>query len=196
MISLKYEIEISDSQSHLDLDQTLIDKVARRTLQEEQIDSATISLAFVDDATIHELNRTYLNHDYATDVLSFLLECQGGNPPVDGVATGNHLPTDSTNTAPRGLGKRIDGEVVISTETAARMAADYAWSPNEEAILYLIHGLLHLCGYDDQTEQECEIMRSRERAILELCNSVSTGAKPAATGLGPQSASGMTGAES
>ena len=192
MISRKYEIEIANSQNHVDLDQSLIDEVARRTLAEEQIDSATISLAFVDDTTIHELNRTYLNHDYATDVLSFLLECQGGNPPPpDGSISEN-----ASAAPPRGVGKQIDGEVIVSAETAARTAANFDWTPGDEVILYLIHGLLHLCGYDDQSESERALMRSREGEILALCNVVPGDAQPAKTSVGPQSADGTTGVES
>jgi probable rRNA maturation factor len=51
---------------------------------------------------------------------------------------------------------------------ASQSASRFGWSPAQELALYLIHGLLHLCGYDDGTEPERRLMRRRERAILKL----------------------------
>ena len=53
---------------------------------------------------------------------------------------------------------------------AAQRAAEYQWTPHEELILYLVHGLLHLCGYDDLTPAERRIMRAREKEILAYWN--------------------------
>ena len=80
-------------------------------------------MAIVDDPTIHELNRRYLDHDYATDVLSFAFE----QSPV-----------------------LIDGEIVVSGYMAAATAARCGWPAEDELLLYLIHGTLHLVGFDDQ----------------------------------------------
>jgi probable rRNA maturation factor len=57
--------------------------------------------------------------------------------------------------------------VILSGDTAAREALEYGWEPTAEVCLYLVHGLLHLCGYDDLTDDEQSIMRSRERQILQ-----------------------------
>ncbi|MCH7687919.1 MAG: rRNA maturation RNase YbeY [Planctomycetes bacterium] len=160
-----YEIAITDSQDIIPLDTSMLRDVTQKTLSEEGVASAVISLAFVDNETIRNLNRQYLNHDYDTDVLSFLLEC-------DVAAGGDATPQDTSQPGPRGLGKRIEGEVVISAETAVLAAAQYAWSPRNEIMLYLVHGLLHLAGYDDCSESEKRVMRSREREILRLFNLV------------------------
>ncbi len=66
----------------------------------------------------------------------------------------------------RGAGRRIDGEVLVSAEMAVQMSARFGWSPRDELTLYLVHGLLHLCGYDDLSPAERRLMRQRERTIL------------------------------
>ena len=69
---------------------------------------------------------------------------------------------------PRGTGKTIDGEVIVSSEYAAKLAPEFGWEPLEELTLYIVHGLLHLCGYDDLTEAALPVMRQREREVLAL----------------------------
>jgi probable rRNA maturation factor len=61
----------------------------------------------------------------------------------------------------------IEGEIVASAETAQRMAASGNWSADEELTLYVIHGLLHICGYDDLTPDERRMMRVREQVLME-----------------------------
>ncbi len=151
-----YEIEIADNQKCLSIDEDFVRKIVRQTLQVEQVSSATISVAIVDNAQIHDLNRQYLNHDYETDVLSFLLD-ESCSEAVD-----------ATPEIPRGNGKAIDGEVIVSSEMAIDMAADYSWEAMDELTLYIVHGLLHLCGYDDLTVDELPIMRARECHVFEV----------------------------
>lgn len=152
-----YQIDLCNSQERFEVDETFLEEVARRTLEDERVASAVISVALMDNAAIHELNRQYLGHDYETDVLSFLLECQAPDEPLTGDAP-----------APRGAGKRIEGEVILSVEMAAQLAEEFRWSIRDETVLYLVHGLLHLCGYDDLTPTEKRVMRARERDILRL----------------------------
>jgi len=137
-------LAVTDEQSHLRLDHGFLNQVTKTLLVDEGIAHADISVAVVDDAEIHALNRQYLDHDDPTDVISFLL-------------------TKSTE----GESLRIDGEVVISGETAVRSADEFGCTPQEELTLYLVHGLLHLCGYDDQTESNRETMRVQERIHLQ-----------------------------
>ncbi len=99
-----------------------------------------LSLALVDDAEIRRINREFLEHDYATDVISFLY-----SEPEDAV---------------------LDGELILGVETAARVAAELGWSLDDELLLYGLHGYLHLCGYDDQTAEARQAMRQRERELL------------------------------
>src|SRR5881394_2033882 len=93
-------IEISNEHS-FPLDEARLKKVVRSVLKDAGFDEGEISIAVVDDAEIHILNRKYLDHDYPTDVLSFVLEEDDG---------------------------RLDGEIIASSDYAAREAEIYKWT--------------------------------------------------------------------
>lgn len=99
-----------------------------------------IGVAIVDDAQIHRLNLQHLEHDYPTDVISFPY---GLAPP------------------------RVEGELVVSWDTAMREANEVGWDPDHELLLYVVHGTLHLVGMDDQRDTDRASMRLAERAVLE-----------------------------
>ena len=157
---VRYEVEIDDSQKVLKVDHRRLADVARSVLAAEKSVSASISIAIVDNETIHDLNQRYLQHDFATDVLSFLLEGSLADPSV--------LPLPKN--APRGKGLRLDGEIIVSAEMAKSESVKYGWRPLDELTLYVVHGLLHLCGYEDQSATELRLMRKREREILATWN--------------------------
>src|SRR5688572_26263557 len=96
-----FDIAITNEQAIHAVDEGRLRMAVRAIWEEEGIARATISLAVVDDAAIHRLNRDFLGHDEATDVLSFVLE--------------------SGDSA-------LDGEVIVSAETAAATAARYGWT--------------------------------------------------------------------
>ncbi|OGX25886.1 MAG: rRNA maturation RNase YbeY [Omnitrophica WOR_2 bacterium RIFCSPHIGHO2_01_FULL_48_9] len=110
-----------------------------------------MSLVFVTDDIIKKLNRRFLGRSYATDVLAFDL----GEPTV-------------TKKLRRSRTKRISltGEIVISITTAFRQAKIYKTSPYEEVILYIVHGILHLLGYDDHASRDTRLMRKKEQELL------------------------------
>ncbi|MBS0209796.1 MAG: rRNA maturation RNase YbeY [Planctomycetes bacterium] len=108
-------------------------------LRQAEVERAIISLAVVDDPTIHELNRRFLAHDYATDVLSFALDDEDD---------------------------ALDGEVIVSADTAATTAERLNVRPEDELLLYVVHGTLHLVGYDDLEPELKTMMRRREREVL------------------------------
>jgi probable rRNA maturation factor len=157
-MSAPYQILISNEQSSVAISADELRRVATLTLQCEGVVSAEISLAVVDDPAIHKVNREYLEHDYPTDVISFLLDSGEADPLAV-------LPDNVQSR--RGAGRWLHGDVILSAQTAQREAADYGWEPQSEICLYLVHGLLHLCGYDDLTDEEQVIMRTREREILQ-----------------------------
>lgn len=134
-----YQVLIADEQSTLSVDEPRLIAAVRSVLEESSFQSAIVSVAVVDDPTIHEINRQYLQHDYPTDVLSFVLEDDG---------------------------RQLQGELVVSADTAARNAIDYGWSPADELLLYLIHGSLHLVGHRDKEPAEIAAMRQAEAAHL------------------------------
>ncbi len=115
------------------------EQAVREILAEAGFTEGWVSVAIVDDATIHQLNRSYLQHDYPTDVLSFPLHREAN---------------------------RLEGEIIVSADTAAASAPGYGWSAAEELLLYLIHGTLHLVGHDDHAPEERRRMREAERACL------------------------------
>jgi probable rRNA maturation factor len=156
-----YDIEISNQQECLEIDAEFFAEVARRTLSAEGVPAAEISIAVVDNDEIWSLNRRFLNHDYPTDVLSFALDDD----------TPSHVaPGDQDEAGPGDRPSPVSGEVVLSAEMALQTALEYHWNPRDELALYLVHGLLHLCGYDDHTEQERQVMRTREVEILRHWN--------------------------
>lgn len=109
-------------------------------------EDAEVSLVFVDDEYIHELNHQYRGVDSPTDVLSFaMLE---GEP----VACGKE--------------ETILGDVVISLQAVERQAKEYGHSFLREAAYLTIHGVLHLLGYDHMEEDKRKIMRQKEEEII------------------------------
>jgi probable rRNA maturation factor len=134
-------IEINtDDQPHL-IDKPRLKKAVRAILQDAGIRSAEISIGIVTDERMHELNRQYLNHDYPTDVLSFV------------------LAHDKKR-------KSLEGEIIASSDYAAREAVSYGWTGNDELLLYIIHGCLHLVGYDDTTAKAKKEMTEAETKYL------------------------------
>jgi probable rRNA maturation factor len=134
------EVEISDTQGHMKVDRSAISALVRSVLSVEKRESATISIALVDNATIHVVNRMHLDHDWPTDVISFPLS--DPDEPV------------------------LAGELVVSTEMALSCALERDVEPLDELALYVVHGLLHLCGFDDKSDAEVRMMRQREHEVL------------------------------
>jgi probable rRNA maturation factor len=132
-------IELANRQTGLPINEDRLSEAVRMILHDEAIGEAQISVAVVDDATIRALNRKYLGHDDPTDVLSFLLEQSEAS---------------------------LEGEVVVSAQTAHRAASRFGWSADDELLLYVIHGTLHLLGYDDRTPAQRAQMQAREKAFL------------------------------
>jgi probable rRNA maturation factor len=139
--SRQMKISIASPQELVPIDRSLMRQTARTVLEGEGVKEAEISLAFVDDSTIHQLNNRYLQHNEPTDVLSFPL---------------------SEPTA-----RRLAGELVIGAEVAKAQAECRGHEVQAELMLYVIHGLLHLCGYDDKTATKAIEMRQRERHYLQ-----------------------------
>lgn len=108
---------------------------------------AECSVVVVDDATMAVLNHTYRGVAGPTDVLAF--------PMTEGRFGA--------------LSPELLGDVVISAETAARQAREAGRGLRDELALLLVHGLLHLVGYDHGTVQERQRMRRKQRAILAAC---------------------------
>ena len=119
--------------------------VVEHVLHAQGVRSAEVDVSIVGDAAMRALNRRWLDHDFPTDVLSF------------------HTDGDGSPGAP------LEGQVVLNPDYAAREAAVHGWSAADELALYLVHGLLHLCGYDDREPADRRAMREREAVVLAGC---------------------------
>ncbi|MDF2607194.1 MAG: rRNA maturation RNase YbeY [Bacillales bacterium] len=110
---------------------------------------AEVSVSFVDNNEIQELNKQYRNKDYATDVLSFPLE-----DDIDEIAaiTGPEVAI---------------GDIIISVEKAKEQAEEYNHSLERELGFLIIHGFLHLIGYDHETDDDEKTMFNLQKEILE-----------------------------
>jgi rRNA maturation RNase YbeY len=117
---------------------------ARRMLDVLGLGAAELSLVIVSDRVMHDLNREWRGKDRPTDVLAFA-QGEGAAPAPDGLL----------------------GDVVISVDTARRQAAALGHSLVVEADRLLVHGLLHLLGYDhERSPAEARRMQRKERAVL------------------------------
>ncbi len=117
----------------------------REALQRFDIASADLSVAVVSDTEIAELHEKYMNIKGATDVLTFDL------------AEKRHMGAN---------GRHVEGEIVVSADTAKRRAEERAHPVAAELALYVVHGTLHLLGMDDATEQQAMKMHEMEDEIL------------------------------
>jgi len=125
-----------------------LEQVAQRILSVSGCPEAELSVLLVDDEQIHEINRDYLDHDYPTNVISFAMrEGEGADVQPD-----------------------LLGDVVISVETAMRDAQEAGESFESELYFLLLHGVLHLLGYDHErgTDEDARRMEEREREVFAL----------------------------
>jgi rRNA maturation RNase YbeY len=119
---------------------------ARRLLVALRMPDAELSLLLVSDRVMHGLNRAWRRKDRPTDVLAFAQREGTSAPPAD-----------------------LLGDVVISVDTARRQAGDRGHSLATEGERLLVHGLLHLIGYDhERSAREARRMQRRERALLRV----------------------------
>lgn len=123
-----------------------VEAVARQALEAEGVTEAELGVLITDDETVHDLNRRYADEDRPTDVLSFSLQEGEEFASPDAVL-------------------RL-GEVIISCPTAERQAREAGRPVKDEVAHLLVHGVLHLLGYDHAEPEEERAMRAREAAVL------------------------------
>ncbi|HLG31295.1 MAG TPA: rRNA maturation RNase YbeY [Candidatus Brocadiales bacterium] len=148
------KIEIADNQNYYPIKKRKIRQIVIEVLKEEKQAQklpphsppsqggdkggvGELSIAFVDNEKIVELNKKFLGHNEPTDVISFPLEANG-----------------------------ISGEIVVSAQMALETANAMHTDVEGELILYVIHGLLHLIGYDDTSKKKAQAMHKRENELL------------------------------
>jgi len=132
-----------------------VKKIVRQVLKAEGVAPPyEVSLVFTDSETVKQLNRDYRGVDEPTDVLAFCMLLQ--------------KEADSSFALPPDGVTRL-GEVIISYPQAVEQAKEQGHPPEREMALLVIHGILHLLGYDHEEPEEESKMRERERELLERC---------------------------
>ncbi|MFW6251767.1 MAG: rRNA maturation RNase YbeY [Halanaerobium sp.] len=131
--------EFNNQQDEIDIDQEMLEllkKVIITAAELEGYSGGEVSIAFVSNQQIKELNSKYRDTDQTTDVLSF---------PID---------------------EEMLGDIIISAKRAAEQALEYGHSLKRELAYLTVHGMLHLFGYDHQSEEEKKEMRQKEERVL------------------------------
>jgi len=137
------------------VDKSWIRKIVRQVLEAEELAAPyEVSLVFTDSETVRRLNRDYRGVDEPTDVLAFYMLPQGA--------------ADSSFALPPDGVIRL-GEVIVSYPQAVTQAEERRHSTQRELALLIIHGILHLVGYDHEEPEEERKMRHREEELLDRC---------------------------
>lgn len=133
-------------------------ELCARVLEEEEVeDGAGLTIVFAGDPLLRALNREHRDVDAPTDVLSFPAWESGLD---DGEFAPPEVPRDADEPG------RYLGDIAISVETAARQAGEAGLSTESELAHLVLHGLLHILGYDHETPEDDAAMRAREEAVL------------------------------
>ena len=137
---IRIEIVI-DHQVSSPINSHLVRAAVAAAAKERGFKQGTLGVRITDDDTIRRINDEHLGHDYPTDVISF----------------------DYDSAEPN-----IEGEMVVSIETAASRAAELGWPTEHELALYVVHGTLHITGLDDSSDADRAIMRAAEQRVMIL----------------------------
>jgi probable rRNA maturation factor len=132
-------IEIHNLQNFLPVDLARVERAARAAAA--PCADPDLSLSLVGDAEIQDVNARFLGHDRPTDVISFDYADSPG-------------------------GERVSGEVIVSAECAVRVAQEHGGDATAELMLYVIHGILHLRGFDDQEVEDASAMWRRQSELM------------------------------
>ncbi|MEM8669663.1 MAG: rRNA maturation RNase YbeY [Planctomycetota bacterium] len=136
--SLHVDVIVDDDiQTPMPIEQMI--EAVRTACRFQACDRGSIGIRITDDPEIHRINRDYLQHDYPTDVISFGYQLE---PPL------------------------VEGELVVSFDTARREADVTGWCSASELLLYIVHGTLHICGLDDQEIEARNEMRHAEQHVM------------------------------
>lgn len=147
MIAIDFMDE-TDSLNQQELD--FVQKILEHAAKEEGLGESEVSVTFVTNEMIRDINREYRGKDQPTDVISFAMEELGEGETA---IIGSQEP-------------RMLGDIIISLDRTKEQAADYGHSFERELGFLAIHGFLHLLGYDHMTEEDEKKMFSRQEEIL------------------------------
>ncbi|MGE0197587.1 MAG: rRNA maturation RNase YbeY [Simkaniaceae bacterium] len=134
----------TNAQKTLKIEESQVTRLVQTFLRWKEVTCEEVCIHFVDKDTMSHLHAIHFQDPTPTDCISF---------PID-------APDEE------GEDYRILGEVFVCPEVALEYAQKHKLSPYKEVSLYIIHGLLHLLGYDDQQEGQMKIMRDEEKAAI------------------------------
>jgi probable rRNA maturation factor len=134
-------IEVVDRQRVLRVGERWLTGVARRALERQGVVAAELCVLLLDDRGIAAVHERWLGIAGPTDVITFDM-CDDTRPGI------------------------LQGDIAVSTETARRTARALGWQPRHELAYYVVHGILHLSGYDDHDPADRRAMRARERVLM------------------------------
>jgi len=155
---------VSDEQAALTIDVERWQRLSLAVLSEEGVEGeCELSVMFVDEATITDLNMRFMDAEGPTDVLSFPIDGDPNQPGrwPDAGGPGPDRVEDEPEDLPILL-----GDVVVCPLVAERNAPTHAGSLDDEIALLVVHGILHLLGMDHADEPERLLMQTRERELL------------------------------
>lgn len=143
---------IDETEKLSDQDVTSVMELLNLAAKCEKVeDSSEVSVTFVTNERIQEINREYREKDQPTDVISFAME-ELGEGEIE--LSGLDMP-------------RVLGDIIISIERAREQASEYGHSFHRELGFLAVHGFLHLLGYDHMTEEDEKIMFTKQKEILD-----------------------------
>ncbi len=150
---MRLEIDLVDETSELSEKETsyIVELLNFAAKMEEIEEGSEVSLTFVNNEKIREINKEYRNKDSATDVISFAMEELGEGEIT---VVGAEMP-------------RVLGDIIISVTRAKEQAEEYGHSVMRELGFLAVHGFLHLLGYDHMTPEDEKEMFSRQKDILD-----------------------------
>jgi probable rRNA maturation factor len=159
---------VADEQHDHPVDLMRWHRLAEQVLAAEGVrGNVELSLLFVDEPSIADLNKRFNSTSDATDVLAFPIDeepAEGGRSPDSGGTGPGYTPAEPADLP------TLLGDVVICPHVAARNAPEHAGTYDDELALLVVHGILHLLGMDHSEDDEAEAMEARERELLARFN--------------------------
>lgn len=137
------QVDVIDRQRAVRIGAAWLGRIARHALERQGVRRAEVAILLVGDRRMARMHEEWLGVPGPTDVITFDLGAGG-----------------------RGGPEGLRGDVVVSAETARRVAREIGWAPRHEVAYYVVHGLLHLTGHDDVDADARRAMRARERTLM------------------------------
>ena len=162
---MSLDVFVADEQSEQPVDTMRWLRLAEQVLRAEGVrDDAELSVLFVGETAMADLNKRFHGTDGPTDVLAFPMDeepMEGGRSPDSGGPGPGYTPAE-----PADMPVML-GDVVICPAVAHRNAPEHAGTYDDEIALLVVHGILHLLGMDHLDDEEAEALEKRERELLE-----------------------------